>query len=239
MKILLPKSDMILEEGVSEIKDGKLYLYKSGVFKETMYKLSYMIFGDDECYYCHRKLRKEPSQTERKKFFSQISMDHVIPQDFGGPTITDNLRPACTDCNSAKGNMFEDEFREYRKIRQRTASKGKQGRAERRLFKEKILLTQELRRYGNIASLPAEWITEEEIKNVYVNFWLTQPKGSAYQLMFESVKKYNYLMEVATITGNGFLVDGFNAVLISKYYEVPIRAIISENVIYSGFPNEL
>ena len=239
MKILLPDQDMVLEEGVCEIKNGVLYLYKNGIFKEMMYKLSYMLFGEDECYYCHRKLRKGDMPIDKKKYFSQISMDHLIPQDFGGPTITNNLRPACVDCNSSKGNMFEDEFQEYRKLRQRTAYKGKQGRVERRLFKKNVQLTQELRRYGNIPSLPEEWYEEKEVKSVYVNFWMSQPKGSAYNVMLELAKKYNYLTEVATITGNGFLVDGFNAVLISKYYEIPIRAIILENVIYNGFPNEL
>lgn len=238
MKIPLPEKDIVIEEGVAEVKNGKLYLYKNGVFKETMYKLTYMIFGNDECYYCHRKLRTHQSQSDNKKYFSKISMDHLIPQDFGGPTIPNNLRPACTDCNSRKGNMFEDEFTGYKEIVQRTEGKGKKGRKKRRLFRKKIQSTQELRRKGDIESLPKEWISNVEIKNVYVNFWLSQPKGNAYDRIYQAVLEHNYLIDTAVITGNGFLVDGFNAILIAKYHEIPIRCIILENVIFCGFPDE-
>ena len=40
MNILLPDYDCVIEEGIAEIKNRKLYLYKNGVFKEVMYKIS-------------------------------------------------------------------------------------------------------------------------------------------------------------------------------------------------------
>lgn len=77
-----------------------------------------------------------------------------------------------------------------------------------------------------------------EIKNVYVNFWLSQPKGSAYDRIYRDVQKYNYLADIAVITANGFLVDGFNAILIAKYHEIPIRCVIIENALFCGFPDK-
>ena len=73
MNILLPDYDCVIEEGIAEIKNRKLYLYKNGVFKEVMYKITYMLYGDDECYYCHRKRRASPEQKDKKKYFSTIS----------------------------------------------------------------------------------------------------------------------------------------------------------------------
>ena len=38
-------------------------------------------------------------------------MDHLYPQDLGGPTIPNNLAPTCSDCNSEKGNLTEKQYR--------------------------------------------------------------------------------------------------------------------------------
>lgn len=237
MKILLPDYDCTLCDGAAEVKDHILYLYKIGAIKEVMYTLAYMIFGNDECYYCHRKLRTHQKQCDNKRYFSKISMDHLIPQDFGGPTITNNLRPACTDCNTRKGNLFEDEYAEYLEVIQRTAGRGKLGRQEKRLFREKILLKQELRRFGNEPSLPKEWIAAPgDIKNIWVNYWIGQKKGGSYGQMVADVQKYNYLIKPVTITANGVVVDGFNANLVATFFEVTPIIIPLENVIQCGYP---
>lgn len=238
MNILLPEQDCILGNGTAEVKNHKLYLHKNSVFKEIMYELTYKIFGSDECYYCHRKLRTMQNQCDNKMYFSKISVDHLIPRDFGGPTITNNLRPACTDCNTRKGNMFEDEYAEYIKIMQRTANKGKQGRLERKLYRQNIALTQELRRCGRIPSLPEEWISDVKVKCILVNYWISQKKSGSYEQMARFAEMYKYLINPVTITKNGFLVDGFNANLVATYYELPLIVLYMENVIYDGFPNE-
>lgn len=237
MNILLPDYDCVIEEGIAEIKNRKLYLYKNGVFKEVMYKITYMLYGDDECYYCHRKRRASPEQKDKKKYFSTISMDHVIPKNFGGLTIPDNMKPACTDCNSRKGNMFEDEYREYMKILEETAGQGKSGRAIRRLFKESLQYKQELRRYGHIPCLPEKWLCKEDLKCILVTFWLSQNKGGSYEQMIGDVKKYNNLLYAITVTANGYLVDGFNANLVATLYDLPIKVVKLDNVIFLGFPS--
>ena len=237
MKILLPDFDCVLCDGAAEVKDNILYLDRLGAHKEVMYKLAYMLYGDDECYYCHRKLRRNQDQFDSKKYFSKISIDHLIPQDFGGPTITDNLRPSCTDCNARKGNLFEDEYYEYLKVVQRTINRGKQGRQEKRLFREKILFKQELRRFGDVPSLPDDWIAAPgEIKNIWVNYWIGQKKGGSYEQMVADVQKYDYLIKPVTITANGVVVDGFNANLVATFYGVTPIIVRMENVIQCGYP---
>ena len=37
----------------------------------------------------------------------------MYPQDFGGPTITNNLLPSCQECNNEKGNMTTKQCKKY------------------------------------------------------------------------------------------------------------------------------
>ena len=63
-----------------------------------MYELTYMMKGNQICYYCGKTISKK-----------EMTLDHVYPRDFGGPSITDNLVPCCSHCNSSKGNKtFEN-----------------------------------------------------------------------------------------------------------------------------------
>ena len=235
MKLILPDYDFKLEDGLAEVKDGKLYIYKPGSFKEIMYKLTYIIYGNDECYFCHRKLRTNMLELDNSKYFSQITLDHLIPQDFGGPTITNNLRPACSDCNSSKGNMYPDEFEEYRKF---DGKKDKASKVEKRHFKESLRLKQERRRFGEIESVNEEWYSDEVIRNIYVNFWITEPLGVMYKKQERFFKNYKRLPKPIVISQNRFLLDGFNTILLGKYNfgDKKIKIIILENVYFMGFP---
>jgi len=235
MKLILPDYDFKFEDGLAEIKDGKLYIYKPGSFKEIMYKLTYMIYGNDECYFCHRKLQTNMLELDNSKYFSQITLDHLIPQDFGGPTITNNLRPACSDCNSSKGNMYPDEFDEYKKF---NGKKDKASKVEKRKFKESLRLKQERRRFGEIESVNEEWYSDELIRNIYVNFWITEPLGVMYKKQERFFKNYKRLPKPIVISQNRFLLDGFNTILLGKYNfgDKKIKIIILENVYFMGFP---
>ena len=118
MKVLLPDHDIILEDGSAEVNDGILYIYRPGAFKEIMYRLTYEIFGKKECFFCHRRFIEvgEKPEGDDCLFVTQTTLDHLIPQEFGGPTITNNMRPSCSHCNNSKGNFYPDEFQEYRSV---------------------------------------------------------------------------------------------------------------------------
>ncbi len=235
MKLILPDYDFGFEDGFAEVKDGKLYIYKPGAFKEIMYRLTYMLYGNDECFFCHRKLRTSMLELDNNKFFSQITLDHLIPQDFGGPTITNNLRPACSECNSSKGNMYPDEFDEYRKFE---GKKDKLSKIEKKRFKESLKLKQERRRFGEIECVNEEWYSDELIRNIYVNFWITEPLGVMYKKQERFFKTYKRLPKPIIISQNRFLLDGFNTILLGKYNfsDKKIKIIILENVYFMGFP---
>ena len=40
-----------------------------------------------------------------------LHMDHIVPESKGGPTSFDNLQTLCAECNTGKGNRFEDDLR--------------------------------------------------------------------------------------------------------------------------------
>lgn len=234
MKLILPNYDYKFEDGMAEIKNGNLYIYKPGAFKEVMYKLTYLIYGRDECYFCHRKLRPTMLDSDNRQFFSQITLDHLVPQEFGGPTIPNNMRPACSYCNSSKGNMYPDEFQEYRKFE---GKHDKNTAAMKRKFKEELKLRQERRKHGEIESVPKEWITEETIQNIYVNFRIAQPLGVMYSKQDKFFKKYKRLPKPIIISQNRFLLDGFNTILLGKYnFSEKVNIIVLENVYFDGYP---
>lgn len=235
MKLILPDYNIKLEDGLAEVKDGILYIYKPGSFKEVMYQLTYLIYGKDECYFCHKKLRSNMLEMDNEKYFSQITLDHLIPQEFGGPTITNNLRPACSECNSTKGNMYPEEFLEYRNFDNN--KRDKKIKIAKRSFKEALRFTQEQRRYGVIESIDKEWFTDESIRNIYVSFWIAEPLGLMYKKQERFFKKYKRLPKPIVVSQNRFLLDGFNTILLAKYnYCERLSIIVLENVIFVGFP---
>ena len=234
MKLILPDYNIKLEDGSAEVKDGILYIYKPGSFKDVMYQLTYLLYGKNECFFCHKKLRSNMLEMDNTKYFSQITLDHLIPQEFGEPTITNNLRPACSECNSTKGNMYPDEFLEYKKFDNK---RDKESKIARRKFKESLCFTQEQRRYGVIESVNKEWFTEELIRNIFVSFWIAEPLGLMYKKQERFFKKYKRLPKPIVISQNRFLLDGFNTILLGKYnFCEKINIIVLENVVFVGFP---
>ena len=231
---MLPDYDFKFEDGIAEVKDGFLYIYKAGAFKEVMYRLTYIIFGKEECYFCHRKLRSNMLEMDNTKYFSKITLDHLIPQTFGGPTITNNLRPACSECNNEKENMYFDEFQEYKKLKSMENGNYEE---EKRKFKKQLAITQDKRRRGEIESIPKEYFTKITFNNIYVNFWIDQPLGNMYAKQNRFLKKYKRLPKPIIISQNKFLLDGFNTILLGKYnYNEKVDIIVLNNVYFAGFP---
>lgn len=52
---------------------------------------------------------------KRIKSKKLVTIDHIVPQDFGGPTISNNLIPSCSKCNKEKGNMTKEEYDEFKR----------------------------------------------------------------------------------------------------------------------------
>jgi 5-methylcytosine-specific restriction endonuclease McrA len=53
------------------------------------------------CYICGRTLLRQSADPD-----TQVEFEHLWPASFGGNSIEENLLPACTHCNGAKGHML-------------------------------------------------------------------------------------------------------------------------------------
>ena len=232
MRVELPEKNCILCDGMAEVKDGILYIYRAGAFKTVMYELTYLLYGRDECFYCHRRLDKEKSKKD-SNYFSKITLDHLIPQTFGGPTIPNNMRPTCCKCTEEKENMYMDEYEKFKALKSDSSKEAKEALIK---FKKQVEEKKKRRYYGEIKSLPEEWICHDEIKNIYANFCIMQPLGLTYERLKRFFRQYKRLQKTIIISENRFLLDGFNIILLSKYEKEPLQIIILENVIFKGFP---
>lgn len=64
-----------------------------------------------ECFYCGVPLDGRRVQTGPNRYeFAWPTIDHLVPRAAGGTDDPDNLVPACTRCNYAKGTSSVDEF---------------------------------------------------------------------------------------------------------------------------------
>lgn len=114
MLVELPKKfeRKLNEYSFARIRDGVLELKGDFNFEKIMIELTYQMRGRTECYYCKRKVKA-----------TKITIDHMFPSDFGGVTITNNLAPACSTCNSNKSNMNQYEFRVWSSLKSREEKK--------------------------------------------------------------------------------------------------------------------
>ncbi len=176
----------------AEVKDGVLHLYRSSTFRKVMYDLTYSIYGDT-CMYCKKNKAN--------------SIDHRVPQDFGGPTITNNLYPTCKDCNSLKSNMFEDEFYKYLSF---------SDTHDRRQYQKSLKPIQEDRRFGTVPSIPGDWISKKKLNVIMVKFYIDEPLGSKYKKLKKFFSTWKRHKNPVIISSNGVLLDGFNTIFIGK-----------------------
>ena len=105
MIIELPKEFSFKEEKTGEmavVEDGILKMTRQTSFRKVMIEITYQMKGRNECQYCHMKFTKE-----------EMTVDHMFPIDFGGPTISNNLLPDCKECNNKKGNMTYQQYMAY------------------------------------------------------------------------------------------------------------------------------
>lgn len=85
------------------------------------------------CVYCgspgrihwFRKRNGEPSGWV---YFSELELDHVIPENAGGPTTADNITLACRTCNRRKGPRSV-EYLEAENVRASQDARGNLGAA--------------------------------------------------------------------------------------------------------------
>ena len=160
-------------------------------------------------------IQKEERMMPKEK----ITVDHMFPQDFGGPTITNNLIPACKACNNEKNNMTKNEYLAFL-----TAKKHGKGKEFRREFNKNM-------KYGQY-KIPKSWLTKRSITEITATFDLKEnySKGKLRTIKY-FYNTYGILKKPIVVDKNGFLLDGFMLLMFAKtkgIKEIPV--IVLDNV---------
>lgn len=206
MNIKLPKEfQMKSRKGikVAYIENGILKVKRNCPWRKVMTEVTYEIYGKTTCYYCRQKVSQD-----------KITIDHIYPQDFGGPTISNNMLPSCSKCNVQKGNLDIRQYRKYLEAK-------KEGNLK--VYKEKIVKRQRKMRKNGIFGIPKSWISEKNVADIIVVFNLGEEyKKYKYQRIAKYYEQYKYFQKPILVDKNGFLLDGFLTLLYAKNNQLKI-----------------
>ena len=214
---------MIIEipQGYTFVKDGSIIAFEEngilkiygrrGKFQDVMYYLTYELKGRDKCYYCGKQIEVP----------SQITLDHIHPVSLGGPTIPQNLLPACRKCNGRKENMTPEQFQAYKNL---------VDDEQRKMFLQEYLNVKAFQeRWVHI--LPEDWISQTTISDLLVLMDLTDTNTRKYKRIKEYYLRCKQFSKPIIVDSQNFVLDGFTAVLYAKNNKIKkIPAIILENV---------
>ena len=179
------------------IEDGVLKISRDVSFRKVMTEITYQIKGKNRCCYCREKIGKD-----------EVTIDHMYPQEFGGPTITNNMLPSCKKCNNEKGSLNTSQYKAFLKAKEK-------GEVDE--FKKKIKQYQNYIREWIEFDIPQEWLGVEEISSLIVIFDLDENyKSKKYQKIVKYYEKYQHFQKPIIIDKNGFVLDGFLAVMYAK-----------------------
>lgn len=194
----------------ARIDDGILKIPSSACVRDFMYKLTLAQKGK-VCWYCGKKLKSD-----------EITMDHLYPQDLGGPTIPNNLAPTCALCNNKKSNLTE---KQYRQLLEAPENKKK-------TIKSKFLARNEQNKIKKGYFLPKEWITSRKIDNILVTMLMGENYISKKYSKIETFyNAYHHLPYPIVVDRNNYLIDGFLVLMFAKNNNIMrVPTIVLENV---------
>lgn len=206
------KDETIIINDYMKVENGILKLNFPISFQDCMYDLTYFIKGKDNCFYCSRAIVE-----------NKMTLDHLIPQDFGGPTIPNNLFPTCKKCNCEKSNMLNPIYNKYLNLP--TSSDKKQFTTD---FQSIAFFIH--RWYG--FDFIKDWVEEKEIDNIIVNISLDSSyRGKKYKKIKEFYRKYKHFQKPIIVDRKNFLLDGFTALMYAKDNQIKkVPVIVLENV---------
>ena len=192
---------------LASINGGEtLELMRDIAYADVMYAITYKIKGH-KCVYCGRTLKE-----------GKTTLDHVIPRDLGGPTIPNNLVPACPRCNAEKSNMTEWEYIEYLKL----------GIRERAQFFSEVIQRHERIKFKIGFKLPHGWVQIIPVSEIQV---CHAPQNVNLKKIEEFYEKFGNLKKPIIIDRNGMLMEEYRIFLFAKKMHLDsIPAIVLENV---------
>lgn len=215
MNIELPENFTMYDERkrkkLAWIEDGILKIKIEASFRKTMYELTYELKGRNNCFYCKKDFNDD-----------KMTLDHMIPQERGGPTITNNLVPSCHECNSKKSNMTTEQFLKYKELTQEDKKEYYKN------FKRYVNYMKE----NELLELPPNWLSKKKVTEIIVRFDFSQEyKKSKYRKIDKFYKEYGHFPKPILVDKYGFLLDGFISLMYAKDHNIrKIPVMVLENV---------
>lgn len=199
-------------EKLAYIDEERILEMKNCVsFKGLMKEITYAIKGSKICYYCGKKLKE-----------GEVSPDHAIPQDIGGPTIPNNLYPSCSACNSEKSNLLLQQYLEFRTI---------DDERERKEYRKKYELLKHISLSKLLGGDIVTYMQLSDIKLLKAHRKHTEYHYKKYAEIERFYETYNRLKKPIIVDRNLKLLGGFISLMFAKEYGIKtVPVIILENV---------
>lgn len=198
--------------GHAHEENGFLYLEGPVSWEKVAYDLCYAIKGRQRCRYCGARVKRR-----------SLTVDHMFPRYFGGVSIPENLLPACTRCNSLKGDMNYHEYKKFRKLQ----------KGDRAKFKEKMYAKKTRIRYRNGFDLPKRWISTIELSKIIVkDSTFIDVRGKKYQRVEGFFRTYRHLPNPIVLSSNNVLLEGHTLYAVAQNNRLKFVPIIRlDNVV--------
>lgn len=206
--ITIINKHMKIEYGILKIK----FPYS---LRKAMYSLTYKMKGKHRCFYCGCEILN-----------AKATLDHLFPQYFGGPTITNNLVPSCMKCNTTKSNMTKEQYEKFLSLTPK----------ERKEYLAYLQSSFEyIRKSGNFA-FSKDWTEEKNISDIIFDSSLIENcEVSKINSVKEYYLTYGHFEEALIVDKNNFLLDGFYVLMYAKesnIEKVPVITLENTEVIF-------
>lgn len=192
MNIELPKQFSYYSNnrsGWARVENGFLLINDSVSWRKVAYSLAYAVKGKKKCSYCGKNIRKK-----------KATIDHMFPKNYGGVSIPNNLTPSCTECNSIKGDLNQQQFMFFRNLKS----------SQRLEYKKSIYKLNEGIRYSVGFDLPSRWVTRVKITTITTGKRAgDDERGKNYNRVKNFWEKYNNLPSPIVISSNNVLLENY------------------------------
>lgn len=197
----------------AEVRNKILYIAWVLKFEQLMYDLAFWMYGEHECYYCNKICND-----------TKMTIDHVYPKKYGGVSVPENLRPACNECNTEKGNLNLSEYKTLKGLKKNSRKRYRERRGAK---KEKIL-------HEKGFDLPEEWIEMVNISDIIFPSYYKFVYGKKFMKDINFIKEYGHVPKPVILSSNKVLLDGRNVYKSAQKLKLKkIPAIVLENVVAS------
>lgn len=194
----------------AEIVDDTLMIFQLESFEDLNYELTYAL-REKKCIYCYTKLKQK-----------NRTLDHRYPRGTGGVSITNNLFPCCSKCNSKKTNLTHKEFMAFKELDKEERRKYMEFVND---YKEKIL-----NRIGYV--LPKKWVEYMSVEDIKYRKIKDFVYGKKFSRIKEFYKVHKHLPRPIVIDRENNVLDGYNAFMFAKEYGIQFIPVIKlHNVI--------